>query len=259
MRLRDQQAWLLQVATGREPARSLAPEAVLEAPSGLLAERLAVYEGGHRARLVEALANDYPAVRRVLGEGAFGSLVVRYERSFRSASHDLGRVGEHLARFLEDDPLAVELPFLPDLARLEWALAEAFVAVDDEPVTWASLASLGPDAVADRPLRLRAGTSLVRSPWPVSEIWRLRERADGDVDLALEGRPEAIVVHRAGLELRTRQVSETEASLIERAAQGVRLADLAGDDAGAPALVEAFRALVSAGIFVDVGAERGDE
>lgn len=258
MSLRERQAWFLGIASGRTSAAGVAPDDILKTSGELLADRLAVYEGGHRARLVEALANDYPALQRVLGEAAFASLTVRYERRFPSTSHDLGRLGRHLARFLEADPLTRDLPFLPDLARLEWALAEAFVAADEAPVTWAALAALGPDAVADRVLRLKAGTALVRSAWPVSEIWRLRDRTDAEVDLAVEGRPEAVVIHREGLELRIRAVSESEARLLAAAAEGVRLSDLATEDAAAPALVAAFRALVSAGIFVDVGAERGE-
>jgi hypothetical protein len=102
-------------------------------------------------------------------------------------------------------------------------------------------------------LRLKAGTALVRSAWPVVEIWRLRDRPDADVDLPVEGRPETVLVHRDGLELRCRRASEAEAVLIESASRGLRLSELAADDERAPWLVEAFRALVSAGIFVDMG------
>lgn len=255
MTLREQQAWLFELATGRASA---APEAAafLKTAPELLGARVAIYENGHRARLVEALANDYPAVRRVLGEAAFGSLVVRYERRFPSATPDLGRVGQHFAGFLDSDALRAHLPFVADLARLEWALAEAFVARDEEPTAWGALARLAPDAVAERRFRLKAGTVLVRSRWPVLEIWRLKDRPDAEVDLRIEGKPQRVLVHRDSLELRCREIPETQATLVEQASGGFRLSELADDDAAAPGLVEAFRALVNAGILVDTEEER---
>ena len=142
--------------------------------------RWAIYSSGYVARLVEALENDYPAIRRILGEVPFGSLTARYVRRFPPRSFDIGRAGERLSTFLEDDPLASELRFLPDLARYEWSLAEAFVSADSVPLAWSELAALGPEAVADATFRLRPGATLIRSSWPLLELWGAKDLADED-------------------------------------------------------------------------------
>ncbi|HKC25584.1 MAG TPA: hypothetical protein VKF32_12620, partial [Thermoanaerobaculia bacterium] len=79
-------------------------------------------------------------------------------------SHDLRQAGSGLARWLGSDPLALELPFLPDLAALERALVEAFVARDPESVSWAELRSMSAETVSALRLAPHEGAAVVRSP-----------------------------------------------------------------------------------------------
>jgi hypothetical protein len=115
------------------------------------------------ARATEAIENDFPGLTKVLGPAPLRSLTNRYTRRCPPRSYDLGRIGDRLARFLEGDALTKDLPFLPDLARLEWAVAEAFVSRDEAPLLWDDIARLGVEAAAELPLRLRPGAALVRS------------------------------------------------------------------------------------------------
>jgi len=221
--------------------------------------RWAIYSSGYVARLVEALENDYPAIRRILGEGPFGSLTARYVRRFPPRSFDIGRAGERLSTFLEDDPLASELRFLPDLARYEWSLAEAFVAADSVPLAWSELAALGPEAVADATFRLRPGTTLIRSSWPLLALWGAKDLADQDVSILLEGSPSTVLVHRNGLEVRQRLVGEADTRFLEAASHGQRLSELlrgAADETEAAELVERLRLWVVSELFERPGPSR---
>ena len=104
-------------------------------PEGTVEGRWHIYSSGYLTRLVEALENDYSALARVVGPGPFGSLIQRYVAAHPPRSFDLRYAGDRLATFLEQDPLTGDLPFLPDLARLEWLLAEAFVAKDRSSIS----------------------------------------------------------------------------------------------------------------------------
>ncbi len=225
----------------REPAR------------GTLDARWEIYTSGYLARLVEALENDFPALRRILGEGAFTSLGARYVRACPPRSHDLGRAGDRLAAFLETDALGDRLPFLSDLARYEWAVSEAFVAPDVEALGWDDLAGLGAEAAADLRLRLRPGTRLVRSRWPLFDLSDARDLADEDVSIPIEGRPCNALVFRRELEVLRRALDDDDARLLEELQAGRSLASLAAarldEDTGAARLVERFRALVAEGVF----------
>lgn len=228
----------------------------LAPPTGDVERRWAIYSSGYVARLVEALEKDYPAVRRILGEGPFGSLVARYVRCFPPRSFDIGRAGDRLAVFLAEDPLAADLPFLPDLARFEWSMAEAFVAADSVPLAWSDVAALGPQAVADTRFRRRPGTTLVRSSWPLSALWAAKDLADEDVDVPLDPAPSTLLVYRDGLEVRRRLVGEADAGFLEAAATGLRLSDLlseASGEAEVAELVARFRVWIVNGLFEKPG------
>jgi hypothetical protein len=231
-----------------EPARS---QLFRTPPQGSVDERWQVYRSGYLARLVESLENDYPALRRILGEGPFRSLVARYVQACPPRSFDLGRAGDRLAEMLERDPLSEGLPFLSDLARLEWAVACAFVAADTAPVEWSELQALAPEAVAERPLALAPGARLICSPWPVLDLRSCREQDDGEVDLVVEGRPQNAVVHRRGLEVHCRRLEGFEVRLLEAIARGRRLAAVElGPEDDASVVGECFRRFVSEGLFV---------
>ena len=197
-------------------------------------------------------------MRRILGEAAFGRLVERYLGVFPPRSFDLGHAGDRLARFLEFDALTRELPFLPDLARLERRVAEAFVAADAPPLTWSELRALSPERAASLPLALAPGAALVRSDWPLDDLWRCRtESDDAAVEIPVEGRPRNVLVFRRGSSVRCEGVDETSARLVEAAAFGdatlddlLELAAPDADQAAIGSLLAAFRELVLREVFV---------
>jgi hypothetical protein len=219
-------------------------------PAGTLDSRWHVYAHGFLARLVEAIENDYPALAKVLGGGSLRSLVARYELHFPPRSHDLGRFGDRLAGFLEGDGLTDDLPFLPDLARLEWALAEAFVAADVPTLSFADLARLAPEAAVELPLALRPGAVLVGSMWPIHEIWSCRDKPPAAVDVPMSRGARTVLVSRRGIEIVCRPAASLEVLLFRAAADGGGMADVldeGGERAGE--LVAAFRTLLEDGVF----------
>lgn len=240
---------------GRKRTRTPEERAAVfrQPPRGSVEDRWSIYAVGYVTRIAEALENDYPAVRRIVGEGPFRSLAARYAAACPPRSFDLGRAGDRLAGFLEDDPLAERLPFLPDLARLEWAVAEAFVALDAASLTWADLQALGPEAAADLRLALRPGTALLRSRWPLRDLWALRERPDEGVSLQVEGRPAStVLVHRKGFDVRCQDLDDDDARLAEALASHPSLAALEAAglfESDLSPLIERFRRLVDEGVF----------
>ncbi len=261
--MRDLQSRFLRDLAERDGRASHRRAALFEAPpSGSIEDRWTIYRSGYVTRIAEALENDFRAVRRILGEGAFLALAERYVAAAPPASFDLGVVGDRLAGFLAGDRLAGQLPFLPDLARLEWVQARAFVARDSVPLDWGDLARRGPEAAADTTIQLRPGTVLIRSDWPIDEIQACRDLPDDQVSIPLQGRPVTLLVYRRAFDVRTRRIDHEEALLIETFERGGTLASLpdalqCGDD---PTILnrflDLFRRLVGEGIFLTTGAPR---
>lgn len=252
--LRDLQARFLEELRERMGDEELpASGAFLEPPVGSAVERWRIYREGYRLRLVEAIRNDYEAVARIVGPDPFRALIERYLEAHPPSAHDIGRAGDRLATFLASDPLTEKLPFLPDLARFEAALAASLVAADPAPIDRQALAALPPDDLLDLPLTLASGAQLLLSDWPVGDLWALRDRPDEEISLELEGRPARLVVHRDGLAVKWRELEDDEAvflSGITATADGTTLADLLDSgrfgppEEAAPHLVALFLRMV---------------
>ena len=249
---------LLGDVTGSAPLCEKGRNVLVAAPpAGTREERLAVYSHGYVARLTEALEGDYPALRRILGAGAFAALSRRYLTACPPRSYDLGHAGDRLPRFLDSDPLVGELPFLHDLAALERALAAAFVAEDVVPFRLADIARLPSETLPDLLLAPAPGVELLRSRWPLLSLLACKDvEDDADVSVPLEGSPTIVLVYRHGFAALCDEVDEDEAAIVDAACWGgVTLAELqsraerhAGEE-GAARLAGAFRRLAVRGVF----------
>ena len=111
----------LAAIQARLQARVLAGECAIDAhvmgssPQDVAA-RLAIYGDAYRARLAEALASNYPALKQLLGPGDFAALAARYIAAHVSRQPSIRYYGDALARFLAADPGYREVPLLAELA-----------------------------------------------------------------------------------------------------------------------------------------------
>ena len=122
---------------------------------------------------------------------------------------------------------------------------EAFIAADVEPLTWTALTALDPDTVADTTFRLRPGTSLLDTRWPLLELLSAKDKSDSEVSVRMDDCSRSVLVYRQGLQVRYRAVAAEDADFLELAGRGLRLEDLAlsaASEAHTEALVARARA-----------------
>jgi hypothetical protein len=166
------------------------PAAATVLEDGLGAEaRLAVYRHHVFATLTDVLKATYPVICRLVAERFFAYAADQYIRHHPPTGPCLFEYGEGLADFLAMFPPCRNLVYLPDVARLEWAMNIAEHADDVVTLDGRALQSL---EAADTP-RVRfafdPSLTLLASPWPIDRIWRANQPdvADATVDLAAGG------------------------------------------------------------------------
>jgi hypothetical protein len=111
-------------------------------------ERLELYNRQYWYRLLDALADDFPALRAVLGPQRFEGLSIAYLKEHPSRSFSLRNLGSNLVDWMAAHPehsgrrhrLAL------DIARLEWAFIEAFDNAEHKPLTVEQIAALSGDS-----------------------------------------------------------------------------------------------------------------
>ncbi len=233
--------------------RDVGLERWVAVPTGVdVSTRLGVYTGGYPARLREALLEAFPAVAKILGDGSLASMVERYRPHVPTGWCNLNSVGQALPNFLLSDRLAEELPFLPDLARLEWCVVECFHARIGEPYDLATTASWGLDDWARARIAFQPGVALVSSPWPIHELRAARERERSDIDVDLVGRPQSVWVYRQGFEVVTELLDEVEAGIAQGLLEGRTLGDVMGqmeaESADAGSVLDLFASFATLGL-----------
>jgi len=156
------------------------------ADDGLAASaRLAVYRHHVFTSLAADLEATYPVVCRLVDRRFFGWAAYRYVRAHPPAGPCLFEYGGDFPEFLVAFPACAHLPWLADVARLEWAMNRALHAPDAPPIGPDVWRALDPGALARLTLHLDPSVTLLESPWPVDAIWRANQPgADGAVDLA---------------------------------------------------------------------------
>ena len=199
--------------------------------------RLEVYAEGYLARIREALAEVYEAVRHVAGERAFTALAEAYARQFPSHEYNLTMAGRFLPEFLPGYPLTASLPFLPDLASLEWQVCRAFHSFDEPSLPVARLAQIPAERWERVTLRFQPSVSLAASAWPIRDIWAARGTPRADVDIDITGRPQQILVYRRDERVMGELLDPREYRLLDGLVKGATLGAVCGEllsDEGAP-------------------------
>lgn len=143
--------------------------------------RFGLYRGNLTATWDKTLANAYPVIRQLVGEEFFGGLSQAYGHAHPSGNADLNRFGAGFADFLAGFPHAADLPYLPDMARLEWALHRAHYGPAAAAATASQLAAVPPERLEELTMMLHPACSLHASPWAVVPLW-LAHQPDGGHD-----------------------------------------------------------------------------
>jgi len=148
----------------RDFMRSLLGEAPAATPG------IEVYRQGVRAGHAAALAATYPVVRRLVGKAFFAEAGRRYAAIHASTSGDLDEYGADFAAFIGRYEHAASLPFLPDVAALEWACHECERSPEPAAFDFTALANVAPHAHAELRFTLHPAVRLVASSHPIVSI-----------------------------------------------------------------------------------------
>jgi hypothetical protein len=162
------------------------------------AARIAIYRNNALGNYRKALAATYPVVQRLVGVSFFNAAIDAFVRAHPSARGDVNRYGGELPRFLGAYPPARELPYLRDVARLEWAIDQANIAADAPPFDPAALRAVPEAVLGELRFVLHPSTQLVVSAYPIFHIWQVNQpghAGDDRVDLGEGG--DALLVRRA--------------------------------------------------------------
>jgi hypothetical protein len=163
--------------------------------------RFKVYRNNMVVSLTDLLQAYFPVVTRLVGEEFFRAMARDFIVRDPPRSPILSRFGARFPHFIQQFPPAQDLPYLADVARLEWLQQRAYHAADRAPITARDLASVPAEQMPDVVFELHPAVGLTVSPFPVVSIWKTN-MIDSDVrSISLDEGGEAALVVRPQLDV----------------------------------------------------------
>ncbi|WP_128891089.1 DNA-binding domain-containing protein [Erythrobacter sp. HKB08] len=205
---------------------------------------LDIYRNNYRSSLMEALKSSYERTERYVGEDAFSQAAAHHVISRPPNSWTLDAAGEGFAETLAD--LFADDPDVAELAWLEAAMTDAFVAADAEPLGAAGFAAataeFGEGDWAAMKLELLPGTAIRPVAFDVATLWRGLSGGEHPGDAARLAGPACLLVWREGYEPVFRLVDAAEGELLGAILSGETYSEACGvlfEDAGDDAAAQA--------------------
>ncbi len=191
-------------------------------------ERLRIYRNTCRSTLVEILRMTYPAVDRLVGPDFFVMAADKFVQGHPARSGYLNEYGAGFADFLAQLEEAGTLPYLPDVARFEWALSVAANAEDAQVLDPGALAAVSPEHHAALRFERHPSLSFLELAYPADQIADAvlsgDEAAIAEVDLS--SGPVRLLVHRGPAGLETTRIGPRAYEFVSRLCAGEALGRL---------------------------------
>ncbi len=182
----------------------------LPPPTGLCAwnnsdpaVRFAVYRNNVIVSLIDALADSFPVTQMLVGEPFFRAMAREFAYRCPPRSPVLANYGADFPAFIGNFPPAESLPYLADVARLEYAYIQAYHAADADvlPASEFTQALAQPENLPRLRLHLLPSASLLRSPYAMASLW-VAHQAPEVTRLPDPYQPEAVLIIRPDLEVK---------------------------------------------------------
>jgi hypothetical protein len=139
----------------------------------------------------------------------------------------LAEYGETFPSFLfEFEPVST-LPYLSDVARLEWARNRAYHSADAPPADIASLAKIAPSHLADVRLVLHPAAAFLASPYPIVSLWATNTHDAIVKPIGPDAGGECALVTRPALDVLVTPLPTTSSPFVEAIAIGTPLGEAA--------------------------------
>ncbi len=176
MELKELQQQFYQVLQQPDLANKNNLNLLIKAPNNLTPDQgIEIYKNSIHGQLHRVIQEIYPVSLQLVGEKFFHFTVTHYINSFPSISPDLGDYGANLAEFLEDFEQVSQLPYLPDIARLEWGYHRVFNGEKEDYLDFKELAKVPQSQWNNIIFHLPKNRVLLESNYPIHRIWEVNQ------------------------------------------------------------------------------------
>jgi len=213
--------------------------------------RLRVYRNNVTTAWADTIVKNYPAVERLVGTNFMRGAAIAYVRAHPPKTPVLSLYGDSFAAFLKSFEPAKQLPYLPDVARLERAWTEAFFAPNVTPLEPGHIANLNEAQISALAPGLHPSVRMITSNWNAWEIWQANRNEAAAEKIELKSGASAAIVWWSPDGVVSRALLGAEHEFLEAISSGTTLGGALGgvDAAHQPEITTFFSEALSRGVF----------
>jgi Putative DNA-binding domain len=171
--------------------------------------RLSIYQNNTMISLTNSLIANFPVTVRLVDERFFRYAADAFIRRHPPRDARLSEYGGELPRFLRAFPACREVPFVADVAALEWAMSRASLQAEAPAL---DVSALRERIIEPGDLRIELqpslGFALVRHP--AFEIWQSQQPGAGSTPVEISRASRRYAVSRMGLSVQVVEVSSAD-------------------------------------------------
>jgi len=203
-------------------------KSVIEGQRPLFEKRFAIYRNNVHYSLIQALADTFPVVKQLVGDAFFSMMAKEYLHASPPRSAVLLEFGGGFASFVQSFTPAKSLPYLSDVANLEYTWQQAYHSEDAQNVGAEYFAKISAETLYAQSLVCHPSLELVHSNFAIGSIWQSHQTNDEGseedfyADLEIDV-PQWLVVVRPEYDVQVCFMDEPGFRFVEKLYQGAVL------------------------------------
>lgn len=202
---------------------------VISDGSGISIEnRMKVYRNNVIRGLSDAAMAPLPMCKKLVGKEFIETAIRSFVVNNLPTEGNLNFYGQDFPEFLKNYEPAKKVPYLSDMASLEWAWENAYYADDDLPLDVRQLERLKEEQFTDLRFSLRASVSLLESSYPLHKIvdyCRAEEHIE-ELDITPSSEKTYLLIFRPELKVELRKIDQAEYNFLKGMKKNVSLGNI---------------------------------
>lgn len=187
------------------------------------ATRLDIYRDGYYLRLIEALEQDYPVLRALLGDEQFDQLCREYIDHNPSRFRSIRWFGNEFADYLQKKSCE---PHLVEMAQFEWLLTESFDAADTDIVTVDMMSTIAPDHWPEMQFKCHPSLRILTLNWNTTSIWKSVKEHEKTISPQQSKQPVDWIIWRKKHEIQFCSMQSDEIYMLNAMQSGASFAEI---------------------------------
>ncbi|WP_440873689.1 HvfC/BufC family peptide modification chaperone [Thalassotalea sp. PLHSN55] len=144
---------------------------------------LNIYQHSTLGNLTQVLALTFPVVEKLVGEAFFQAMAREYIKIYRPNTANIDNYGDNFSMFIADFSPAKALPYLADVAKLEWLYHQSSLCAAITPMKTSLLTEVSDKAALTMIFHLASSVQLLHSAYPLLSIWHANQASSNQGEI----------------------------------------------------------------------------